>query len=178
MSNEYAPQYGDNSEYATDCGYSYGPKIPGPATTEAPAPPPPGGVPEPRMTAAQKAHTVKPAAAIPGWEGTTGPTPSQYHQDHVYARDVYSTTGACLCGRPLSSVLHPAVTPAWPSEARVKARRWLYATIVVFAAYVIVSVLIGPGYGGGLLGGAAMCYATRSYFRGWADRAELDNHWR
>lgn len=50
---------------------------------------------------------------IPGWEGTVGPFPSQYKQPHVYARDVYSGSGNCVCGREPQSKLHVA-TPFAP----------------------------------------------------------------
>jgi hypothetical protein len=48
---------------------------------------------------------------IPGWEGTTGPFPGQYSNPHVYARDVHSGAGNCICGRPLRSTLHAQAAP-------------------------------------------------------------------
>lgn len=35
---------------------------------------------------------------IPGWEGSVGPFPSEYGSPHVYARNVYSGAGNCVCG--------------------------------------------------------------------------------
>jgi hypothetical protein len=43
---------------------------------------------------------------IPGWEGSVGPFPSQYGQQHVYARDVHSGAGNCVCGRAPQSSIH------------------------------------------------------------------------
>lgn len=34
----------------------------------------------------------------PGWEGAVGPFKGQYGQPHVYARDVQSGVGNCVCG--------------------------------------------------------------------------------
>lgn len=42
---------------------------------------------------------TEPRHTIPGYEGTVGPFPSQYGQRHVYARDVQSGAGNCVCGR-------------------------------------------------------------------------------
>ncbi|HEY1119457.1 MAG TPA: hypothetical protein VGE43_17210, partial [Acidimicrobiales bacterium] len=53
------------------------------------------------------------AAAIPGWEGTVGPGPGQYGRPHVYARDVTSGSGNCVCGRDDTHGLHVPV-PASP----------------------------------------------------------------
>lgn len=38
---------------------------------------------------------------VPGWEGSSGPFPGQYGKSHVYARDVHSGAGNCVCGRAL-----------------------------------------------------------------------------
>lgn len=40
-----------------------------------------------------------------GWEGSQGPFKAQYSQPHVYARDVHSGAGNCVCG-------------LWPEHAR------------------------------------------------------------
>lgn len=49
---------------------------------------------------------------IPGWEGAAGPLPFQYGRPHVYARDVYSGSGNCVCGRPPESRMHVPVPSA------------------------------------------------------------------
>lgn len=48
---------------------------------------------------------------IPGWEGTVGPFPRQYNQPHVYARDIHSGAGNCVCGSALSDHLHVQAAP-------------------------------------------------------------------
>lgn len=50
---------------------------------------------------------------IPGWEGSVGPGPGQYGRPHVYARDVTSGSGNCVCGRDDTHRLHVPV-PASP----------------------------------------------------------------
>lgn len=35
---------------------------------------------------------------VPGWEGTVGPFKGQYGKPHIYARDVHSGAGNCVCG--------------------------------------------------------------------------------
>lgn len=51
---------------------------------------------------------------IPGREGSTGPFPADYNTPHVYARDVHSGAGNCLCGRAPQSTLHVPV-PSSPT---------------------------------------------------------------
>ncbi|HEY6276918.1 MAG TPA: hypothetical protein VIX86_11365 [Streptosporangiaceae bacterium] len=51
---------------------------------------------------------------IPGWEGTQGPFPGQYGDPHVYARDVGSGAGNCVCGRALGASLHIQAAPGVP----------------------------------------------------------------
>lgn len=46
---------------------------------------------------------------IPGWEGSIGPFPSQYGRPHVYARDVHSGAGNCVCGRDPQNVIHVSI---------------------------------------------------------------------
>jgi hypothetical protein len=43
---------------------------------------------------------------IPGWEGSIGPFPHQYGSSHVYARDIHSGAGNCVCGRHPESSIH------------------------------------------------------------------------
>ena len=51
---------------------------------------------------------------IPGWEGSVGPFPAQYGEPHVYARDVYSGAGNCVCGRALGDSRHIQAAPGVP----------------------------------------------------------------
>lgn len=53
---------------------------------------------------------------IPGWEGSIGPGPGQYGDPHVYARDVRSGAGSCVCGQPLRDSLHVQAAPGVPIE--------------------------------------------------------------
>jgi hypothetical protein len=48
---------------------------------------------------------------VPGWEGSIGPFPGQYGKAHVYARDVHSGAGNCVCGRALGDGLHVQAAP-------------------------------------------------------------------
>jgi hypothetical protein len=52
--------------------------------------------------------------AIPGWEGTTGPFLAQHREPHVYARDIHSGAGNCVCGWPLGEARHVAAAPGVP----------------------------------------------------------------
>lgn len=49
---------------------------------------------------------MKQQRTLPGWEGAVGPFPSQYGQPHVYARDVHSGAGNCVCGKASTSSIH------------------------------------------------------------------------
>lgn len=51
---------------------------------------------------------------VPGWEGATGPFPAQYAKPHVYARDVHSGAGNCVCGMPLLDRRHVQAAPGVP----------------------------------------------------------------
>lgn len=66
---------------------------------------------------------------IPGWEGSIGPGPGQYGRPHVYARDVTSGAGNCVCGRGLGHGLHVQAAPGVPVPASMRyrgraARQW------------------------------------------------------
>lgn len=52
---------------------------------------------------------------IPGWEGTVGPFPSQYSKPHVYARDIHSGGGNCVCGRHVYHIIHIQIAPGVPN---------------------------------------------------------------
>lgn len=47
----------------------------------------------------------------PGWGGSIGPFPDQYREPHVYARDVMSGAGNCVCGGPPGDRLHVQIAP-------------------------------------------------------------------
>lgn len=48
---------------------------------------------------------------VPGWEGSIGPFSGQYWRSHVYARDVHSGAGNCVCGKDLGHDLHLQAAP-------------------------------------------------------------------
>lgn len=60
---------------------------------------------------------------VPGWEGSIGPFPAQYKSLHVYARDVNSGSGNCVCGSVLGDGLHVQAAPgvAVPDRLRLHA---------------------------------------------------------
>lgn len=60
-----------------------------------------------RQTAAKAGRAV----GVPGDEGSIGPSPAQYGKPHVYARDVQSGAGNCVCGRHLGSSVHTQAAP-------------------------------------------------------------------
>jgi len=51
---------------------------------------------------------------IPGWEGSQGPFRAQYGQPHVYARDIRSGAGNCVCGADLGADQHVQAAPGVP----------------------------------------------------------------
>lgn len=57
---------------------------------------------------------------VPGWEGSIGPFPTQYGQPHVYARDVSSGAGNCVCGHHLGHGLHVQAAPGVPIPAHLR----------------------------------------------------------
>jgi hypothetical protein len=62
------------------------------------------------------------AENVPGWEGSVGPFKSDYASPHVYARDVHSGAGNCVCGSSLGEDLHVQAAPGVdvPERMRVK----------------------------------------------------------
>lgn len=48
---------------------------------------------------------------VPGWEGTVGPFKGQYGKPHIYARDVHSGAGNCVCGGAPGDRLHVQIAP-------------------------------------------------------------------
>lgn len=61
------------------------------------------------MTGSESARSS--SSNVPGWEGSVGPFRSQYGMPHVYAREVYSGAGNCVCGRDLGHRLHVQAAP-------------------------------------------------------------------
>ena len=47
----------------------------------------------------------------PGWEGSVGPFPDDYTKPHVYARDIQSGAGNCVCGMGLLDEIHVQAAP-------------------------------------------------------------------
>lgn len=55
---------------------------------------------------------------VPGYEGSIGPFPGQYAEPHVYARDVGSGAGNCVCGGSPDDALHTEIAPGVPVPGR------------------------------------------------------------
>lgn len=55
------------------------------------------------------------AQPYPGYEGSVGPFESEYADPHVYARDVASGAGNCVCGAGPDDPLHPELAPGVPN---------------------------------------------------------------
>lgn len=47
----------------------------------------------------------------PGWEGSIGPFSNEYAKAHVYARDIHSGAGNCVCGSALVDMVHVQAAP-------------------------------------------------------------------
>lgn len=60
---------------------------------------------------------------VPGYEGSIGPFPGQYTEPHVYARDVSSGAGNCVCGSSPDDALHTEIAPGVPVPKHWRARR-------------------------------------------------------
>lgn len=48
---------------------------------------------------------------MPGWEGSQGPFEDEYTRPHVYARDIHSGAGNCVCGSGLGEKVHVQAAP-------------------------------------------------------------------
>ena len=59
-------------------------------------------------------------STVPGWEGSIGPGPGQYGQPHVYARDVCSGAGNCVCGAALADARHVQAAPGVEIPERMR----------------------------------------------------------
>jgi hypothetical protein len=57
------------------------------------------------------ALTYTAAKTPPGWEGAQGPFEDEYTEPHVYARDIHSGAGNCVCGAGLEDDLHLQAAP-------------------------------------------------------------------
>lgn len=57
---------------------------------------------------------TEPRNEIPGWEGSIGPFPGQYGLPHVYARNIHSGAGNCVCGAALADARHVQAAPGVP----------------------------------------------------------------
>lgn len=62
---------------------------------------------------------TNPANSVPGWEGSVGPFEDQYGKLHVYARDVQSGAGNCVCGASLDHRRHVQAAPGVEIPSRV-----------------------------------------------------------
>lgn len=60
---------------------------------------------------------------VPSHEGSVGPGKGAYGRPHVYARDVQSGAGNCVCGRALGYRLHTEAAPGVPIPARMRFER-------------------------------------------------------
>lgn len=61
--------------------------------------------------------------AVPGHEGSVGPFRSEYRLPHVYARDVQSGVGNCVCAAALGDVIHTEAAPGVPIPSTLRPRR-------------------------------------------------------
>lgn len=58
--------------------------------------------------------------SVPGLDGSVGPFRNEYGQPHVYARDVHSGAGNCVCARGLGDALHVEAAPGVPIPAAMR----------------------------------------------------------
>lgn len=58
--------------------------------------------------------------SVPGLDGSVGPFPSQYGEPHVYARDIQSGAGNCVCSRVLVDCRHVEAAPGVPIPAAMR----------------------------------------------------------
>lgn len=57
---------------------------------------------------------------VPGHEGSQGPFRKDYNSSHVYARDVHSGAGNCVCGAGLGDKLHVQAAPGVDVPERLR----------------------------------------------------------
>lgn len=51
----------------------------------------------------------------PGYMGSQGPFGGECRGPHVYARDIHSGAGNCVCGSGPRDQIHPEVAPGFPN---------------------------------------------------------------
>lgn len=61
---------------------------------------------------------------MPGWEGSVGPFRTDYGKPHVYARDVHSGAGNCVCGSHLGHAVHVQAAPGVPVPDSMRDPSW------------------------------------------------------
>lgn len=59
---------------------------------------------------------------VPGWMGAVGPFKHQYGGPHVYARDIFSGAGNCVCGHPVGAERHVQAAPGVPVPDSLRLR--------------------------------------------------------
>lgn len=64
--------------------------------------------------------TTQAQDTVPGSAGSPGPFLNEYGVPHVYARDVYSGAGNCVCGASIGHDRHTEVAPGIPIPARFR----------------------------------------------------------
>lgn len=71
---------------------------------------------------------------VPGRGGSQGPFPDEYNVPHVYARDIHSGSGNCVCGTHMTYDIHTEIAPGVPMLKRFgliwrpkpTSRRWVH----------------------------------------------------
>lgn len=81
--------------------------------------------------------TLADVDTVPGWEGSVGPFAEDYASPHVYARDVHSGAGNCVCGSDVAHKLHVQAAPGIEVPYRMR-----YG-VVTFAGRKVLHL---PGY--------------------------------
>lgn len=82
------------------------------------------------------AQTPATSNNCPGWGGSVGPFKEQYGQLHVYARDVHSGAGNCVCGNVLNHRLHVQAAPGVDIPGRVPPEPEYHKAWTELAAYI------------------------------------------
>lgn len=70
--------------------------------------------------ASEPPPTAQAPQDAPGYQGSLGPFRRQYQLPHVYARDVHSGAGNCVCGQGLGHARHLQAAPGVPIPARLR----------------------------------------------------------
>jgi hypothetical protein len=83
----------------------------------------------------------------PGWGGSLGPFPDQYTQPHVYARDIHSGAGNCVCGSDVGDRVHVQAAPGVevPDQLRIAPTLPLAKAAATEARFVLgIAYQAGP----------------------------------